>query len=1253
MRFIKKSCSIIVLLVFTMQLFFPLDSYASSQVDKPSRIDVAQDENGSYKIYDKIASTQKHHVELTWPDISFSNVSGAQEPGFRIYTAQDGQTTFKPYPRTVSSNYQGTSSTCSLDVDANGEEDLKSGTVYHARVTAFHKHINGTVVTEDESPASTASTVSFLTNIKLEVETAGTDAIEIKWDDVKVGNSRIGYEIYYKESKDFGQYPDLTVKATDISATGPVKPVLAEKKLSYTVRGLIPGTIYYVKIKPIISDTIRHNPETEPVAGFTNIIASATRLSDNWWRIDWNRITNANLAQGEQIVYQIKKGDSSAGNDQLPTTIGSTTDNKYYVEISSPNDYFFVSASVKNQSGEVMILESDHLQGVEADVPANPPMPELQTEILEVSGDANSSVYDYDDELKSTQAKLAWTPPKLANGSIDPDIVYDMWLLTNPADINNPNAQKLRSDYSIPTSNYIYGIIDKTSVMGYSYTLADLTPNSVYYFKIVAKKKYTVNIDGQLTQKYYESESAIKAVITPTGGPIDQPTAPSKPPLKVKLTTGGKQDVGTAFINVQWKNLWWEIYKDGVWKEPYDGFFPGDTGNSSYADVAGDVYRQVVYDSDVKFDIGYVEYPTETEDINFDQIVRSNPSKVVGITNELSTVIQTYKIEGLNPNTKYIVWLKAHRQTGDLISEPSDPLVVVTEPEVPDHTEKPVVPTFTYTKGGDTYVDLQWTTKTGYYYNIKYNTSDVMASAQDVPRLTPADLESSTLYRVTGLDPNTSYYFWIQADSTESISDQEESTSLWSDSISQKTTPYIAPDIPKGFGIKDGEDSIGKNSVTLEWVKEQGLTYILQISTDIDYQNATEYKDIDAAEYIATGLRSNLRYWARLYAYDPQKELRSDPTQSITFKTARSNDDYDSDVDTEDVITGPFIEDDYSGGVWTVKIIGINADRFIEKVKTDNILDYKIDMASEHSGAKKRVILIANRVFTALSELRENISIDSGFSVYTIRPNVMNSDQVNQIAAKSPNVNIGLTIIQTGTSYGTGDRSLIYESPASDISVNIVNGTQSIPLNSFNNPLKAAFPYANENLFADGKVNGYIYDDANMKWNKQAASAKFDKLLDNGYAVLEMKAPGKAALLKQVWAASAFYDISGHPAENSIRAISAKFELPSVGTGYFRPYEAITLGDAAKLIMDLLGYKYNQSFSEAAAKAGLINARDIANTGNACTGRQFMRMLDRMYEIRTGESGDGRYGSSSDNKPISRGDAIQELYYTLSDMGEL
>ena len=272
--------------------------------------------------------------------------------------------------------------------------------------------------------------------------------------------------------------------------------------------------------------------------------------------------------------------------------------------------------------------------------------------------------------------------------------------------------------------------------------------------------------------------------------------------------------------------------------------------------------------------------------------------------------------------------------------------------------EKPTVPIFNFFEPGDAYVDLGWNFVPGYKYYLKYATVDNISSANSSIEISAAELQDTTFYRVFELDPETIYYFWIQAEASNASGETMQSD--WSDSLIIKTLPQIAPSTPRGFGVKGSEDSITKNSITYEWVAEDGIEYYLEIASDISYKDAVEYDATEASEYTVGDLRSNFRYYARLYAYDPDKKLRSQPAQSVIVRTESSNDEFDSDQDVENVISGAFIIKDSEAvnHIWKIRITGVNADRFIEHVRNDNILDYSIDLSTTPENTNRISLLL-------------------------------------------------------------------------------------------------------------------------------------------------------------------------------------------------------------------------------------------------------------------------------------------------------
>jgi hypothetical protein len=1279
----RKTLAYMLIAIYALQMLVPAASAADGSFAQPAPTDMNVATTGEkYDItYNKM--TGEHKVTLTWntppeqpdlpEDIAQNGIVQGGNPNYRIYTSTDN-VNFVQYPiPVVGGGAPGTPVT--YQIDRHGNQPLKSGTIYYARVTAFHRHVRDGVETIHESLPS--STVIFMTELDVQVKPAGTDEIEIKWDDVYYGTRRISYDIVISESKDFVQARTFSVREENISASGPVIPVLSERKLSFTARGgdfgMRPGTIYYVKIKPIINDLqVRYNTETPTMVGYTRIVAAMTKMSDEWWKLEWNPVTNATLGPGEKVTYLIKRGDVSQWSNPVLVTLGETSDTKFFINSSGGNYFYIIVAEVKDQFGNPIPdgLQSSRLTTVEADLPAYPPAPDIQDVIMSPLGSrpddpTATRLFDYSESLEPSEATVAWFAPKLADGGLDTATLYDIWLLTNPDDIYNPNAVKLSENYSVPVSDHM---LISGDVVAFRYRFQDLVPNTTYYLKIVAKKLYTVNEDGMLITRYYQSAPALKVIITPTDGPIDQPVTPAKPPFRIGTTQEGGQDIGQSSVRVEWDNKWWELWDTsggtGKWvyvsEEDFMEYMEDELGVSEeeyaeqYAEksvtttVSGSVYRHIVYDEGVTFRIGYTVYQ---EGMDY-EIIRTLPTQVSNLPNNMNNgnIVQTYNLTGLAANTTYVIWLRAYRNYVQLLSEPSDPVIAVTKPDTGSVVVKPTVPRFNYNRPGDTYVDLQWdyVLEEGYTYYIWYSKTDDYSTASGDITVTQEDLMRSTVYRVTGLERDTVYYFWIQADSTGQKN--EEGMSLISDSYVVKTLPFIPPDTPKGFGLKNTLDAVGKDYLTFEWIKVDGLQYILEISPDIDYKGAKEYAAGAVSEYRISGLRSNFRYYIRLYAYDPEKDLKSRPTQSITVRTRRSDDDYDADVDTDDVITGPFVEETWSRGIWTFTVTGVNADRLIEQVRTDNILDYRFDMSDARSRTTQRVLLISNRVFRALSELKENVIIDTGAVKYLIRPDVFSTPQERQILGKVRDFDLEISITEDGYRGGYAGIGYTYGTKAGEIRVEARYGSTKVPFTAFNRPMKVFFRFSEEGAFEDPLYGGYAYDASSGQWTGGSLDLEYDRILKRGYASFEISYPCKAAVLSKT---SRFTDIFNHYAASRISDISARYDLKSVKSSLFRPNDYLTVEEAVKIIMDVLGYNYDEKYAGTAVKAGFIPASYASDMGRWCSVRDLFRMLDRLYEIMSGDKAAARRASSGDSNPITRGNAMIELYNVLVEIGEI
>jgi len=1111
---------------------------------------------------------------------------------------------------------------------------LKSGTVYYVDMTTYHTHKDDDDNIYSSRESEPSLRFKFLTKIQLKVEPVSSNEIKIIWDDVWDENEsgkteRINYKLYISQDKSkIMDVSPIYIKRDQIGEDKAIK-VNADGDLEYIHKfngdvKNVAGRVYYVRIVPDTDNEVFQQAASDvmPVSTYINarVTKIATTEEGSIWRLEWDSI-------GNTVTYRIDKIIDGVAKPYIHEV--TTTSCDLVIPADEEKSIFIIRANVGTttpvpiESKEIVISE-------ETLTPAEPvPAPEFVYELG--SGEARVT---YPELLNPDNATILWRAPRKADGSLYEGLSYDMWLVkyTDADD----DSSVLPVSIVIRQENYVIDTDGK--VVGYKYKIENLEPNTMYYVRMAAKSP-----DKDAAGNPVYSRTSEWTIVTPSYGNIgERPVSPGK--IEPLYPTDEDMFDDTSTIKIQLYTVWYEEYVDagegkGYWKlvgEDYDPVInPPD----------GVYFRKVNYLPNVEFDLYYVEYSEWVKnnygDADYAQLaeIEKSVNKVPGenFVKVNSGVKAT--IDGLDSNTAYVIWARA-KYGDDLVSDPSTPIVLTTDPIIEPGIETPVVPVFNYSYAGDNYVDLGWNFNftEGYSYRIMYGTSEDITQAKEIDEPVTKDTYGNGYFRIGGLSQNTLYHFWIKAVYTDARGQTAESG--WSDALTIKTKPFIPPETPRGFGVKREEGSVTKNSITFEWIKVDGLDYILEVADNINYKNSVEYNAGSVSEYKIENLLSYHRYYVRLYAYDPAKDMRSQPTQTIIVRTSRSTDDYDSDKDQdiEDIDLDKIIVKDTStvNGVWNVKIIGSNADKLIEYIMTDRKLDFKLDLSDMPAKASKISIMISSKVFDGLTDLKENLIIESESFRFIIRPGTLDKALAGPQLDMLSTFNYQILVSFSTDRLSSYAANLNFKTKVVGLEVNAYNGGNAVPVTSFRKPLKVEIPYTGSDWYIEGTTSAYMQSQDNNLWEKRETENFYDGDEDAGYVTFETLKTGKYAVADAF--GSYYTDISGHIFEDAINNVSSVHEIKSISGKKFEPDKECTIGDAVKLMLDVMDYNYGNDYMTVAVKAGLIDRSDAGNGKEKCTRQKAIAMAVRLYEIKSGTKAKTQYKGYSIFKDMDKVD---------------
>jgi len=1111
--------------------------------------------------------------------------------------------------------------------------DLDHGTIYefYGRTRYTYGQFGQYSFTSGKS-----NRVKFLTGLEFNAELIpGTNDIRIVWDDVWDTDGRIDYRILISDTSGFTQPPAIPdIIGSDIG-TENSRVTVSGGRLEYIYTNALPGREYSIKVIPLVKPDVAVAPHNElPVVRVkTEIILRARYLGETidadgvqWlrWMLFWDPIVKGPIGNTvfTRVQYKLYRYDEK-GNETLFAVVEDNDRIEIKIRPEDVEKYKYkIEADAYRPDGTYVPFYSSTKISLKTQIPEYPTSPEF----VDRFQNADPGPVVFDELLTDRSATLLWLPPITGEGGIDTEVYYDLYLCENINEVDlealPPLTKRIASNISIGAQNQVREL-NTGKIIGYRYEITGLKPNTVYYAVLVAKKNFLVESeDGEyMVSMPFLSKPAVKVIITRPDKAAEKPLAPPSPPFRLKPG----DSVGRDRVTLQMEKTWKEMYNKNIGKWLYvirkddpegrktDGFYnPSNSytydeyiANRNLPDDDPDKKpeREINYNAGWEVRIHCVEYDRALENVrnitgrNFISYSDLSKNYVLSLEKQISPVkipefestgntVFYFDAYGLDPNKTYLIWITVYNTEGEAESEPSDPIIVTTVPEYPPIVEYPTVPTDLKGIAGDTYVELFWTFREGYSYNIRYGTVDNLnAPGNTTITVTYEQLRSQPFVRVEQLKADTVYYFWIQA-----ISPQEYGAipSEWSKSLLVKTEPYSPPPRPRGFGIKDTPDAITEDSIFYEWIPDERVTFILEISENADFSESTEYS-VDGSEYRVTGLKSNFAYYARLYSYSEETGLRSEPTAVISVITRKGRSEYDADVPRLDEPKGDIVVKDGVAvdGIWTARAVGINAHRLSEKVRDMNVHTFSIDMTNPPPGTRIIRVELGGEAVETLSGTMQNLIIKTPNAEITITPGSFLKETYFRLKQSFRDIVVRIDA-RTPVSELKPENSRQYVIPVTEIKVTAGAGESFFPVGEFARPVMVSFSVEPEKT---EKAETRFYDYDVREWHTVRSL----------YVPEERKLrvyPEKSGAIAVTETSRTNNAKTGdYRLDAIIRNITSKYEMPSLSAKNNDYSRQLTVNEGLKYLFDIIPYDYGSAnITEKAVRAGLLPPQYI-NSG--------------------------------------------------------
>lgn len=913
-------------------------------------------------------------------------------------------------------------------------------------------------------------------------------------------------------------------------------------------------------------------------------------------------------------------------------------------------------------------------------------------------------------EKSPLQVQLVWDAPKLTDGSIEHEMAYDIWVVEDEKMLEDSSLEPVISNLAINASDE-EGIIykqDNKTIVGFKTLLSQYTSstgavknlisNKTYYIKMVAKRNY----GGE----YSISQPTIVAITIDKNGDIFTPPMLAKPPLRIQ-----EEGITKESITIEWLEKWYEITANDPMK--YDEannerffaklwnskVYTGGTPEIKFSEAEGltehilftrnaldavkrlvdvTVYskdyrdREVTLGSDVQYEVKTLLYDDVIRLIKAENAQTTTPGSLTIekwiVDNESSTTAgwntinpgtadhkdnldwKDYTVEGLNPNTRYIVLIRAYRtlDSGEKLIQTYPSYVIgTTASDYTDPEATPTVPNLNPNGVSDESVSVWWTYNEDFDYEIVYSRLDNPNSATSWPvdiSTTPGEGNyvsngSKAVVTITGLAPETTYNVWIRA--KQKVGDK---ISAWSNPVTQTTRSIESPDAPRGLGpaayqsiLALGLDfpAVSSDYITVEWLKDvedeeaelsgtKAYSYVIEFADNLEFLDAISFNtssgSAEGAEILDktmvrfTGLEANMPYYVRVKTVltytNPETGAtivkESEFTKYVRIFTKTSNGEYDGGENDNVVIYPEAVEETYKDGIWTYEIV--DAAKITTQIQANKQYFYTITLENYKNkyDASIRRIKMPKKVLDTLINQNMALKIITNIGTYEI-PGKALKYYSNQHSA-TDTVQFDLTRMEYSDisnyarsypeQYESGEKLQI---SIKNSQINKLDDSMTVKLK-----LDVVGSYNYSNFFT------YQYNYATGNWNKYNYSVD---TVDNSYLNYSTVYTGLNAIYERTITSS------NSNASYLMNELTSAYNITGLGTTYGKNSNV----GASQYVSLLLGIRLNRDVinlgagatTDDYAKAKAAGLYTSSSRGNV-TKEQALAGIIKLYEINHG-----------------------------------